>query len=297
MKFSYVLIFFFLVFLGLNACKKTEDAPVEPNPTTNVSKYPHTDSTNQAGWVFKENLSDEFDGTAINATKWLVQGTNGVYQSNSIGRAPSQYSTKNATVENGKLIISVKWEPNFAFSPTPDKTGVKYENYTAAAVIAKNEFLYGYMEIRCKAADASVSSSFWATGGGSELDIFEHFGKPSIRNTNKIALETEMWSSIHDWSTAGGGVSVWTNKTQLPYRVAADFHVYACEWDKDYLQFFADGKLIKKATRAEVGAGWVLVNPLKLWVNSVTWTWHGLPVQSELPTNYEIDYIRVWQKK
>jgi beta-glucanase (GH16 family) len=296
MNIKTLLLLLLTSLITFVSCSKTDADEKNPDNTGSSIFKPLSDSTNIGKWKFKEDLSDEFDGNTINANKWLVQGTNGVFQSNSIGRAPSQYSTKNATVQDGKLKISVKWEPEFAFNSGVDKFGVKYENYTAAAVICKNEFLYGYMEIKCKAADASVSSSFWATGNQSELDIFEHFGKPSIRTTAKLSLETEMWSSIHDWSPAAAGASVWTTKTKLPYRVADGFHVYACEWDKDFIKFFADGKLIKEATRAEIGAGWVLTNPIKLWVNSVTWTWHGLPVKEDLPTSYDIEYIRVWQK-
>ncbi|MFZ1750085.1 MAG: family 16 glycosylhydrolase [Saprospiraceae bacterium] len=294
MNTKFIIQFTILSFIGLISCEKSAEETEVPVVVEKI--FPLTDAANTAKWSLKENLSDEFDGTAINESKWLVQGTNGVYQSNSYGRAPSQYSTKNASVKDGKLIVSVKWEPEFPFLTTLDKFGVKYENYTSSAVICKSDFLYGYMETRAKVADASVSSSFWATGSGSELDIFEHFGKPSIRSEAKIKLETEMWSSIHDWSAAGQGKSVWTNKSQLPFRVADDFHVYGCEWDKDFLKFYADGKLIKEVTRLEAGDGWVVVNPLKLWVNSVTWSWHGLPVQSDLPSSFQIDYIRVWQK-
>jgi hypothetical protein len=49
----------------------------------------------------------------------------------------------------------------------------------------RKEFLYGYMEIRCKAADAEISSAFWATGGQTEFDMFEFFG--DHRQPNKEA--------------------------------------------------------------------------------------------------------------
>ncbi len=225
--------------------------------------------------------------------KRLIQGTNGVYQSNFIGRAPSQFSTKNVRVENGRLKLMTKWDTAFTYSTKLDN-GTKYEKITTAAVISKKQYLYGYMEIKCKAADASITSSFWTTGTGSELDVFEFLGKPAQRT--KIYLEKEYWSSIHDWSQSGGP-STWTNKSQLPWRVVDDFHVYGCELDKDYIKIFADGKLITQVTRAELGAGWVLKNPLWVWVDSETFPWHGIPIKQDLPVDYEIEYIRVWQKQ
>jgi len=271
---------------------------------TNKKVYPHTDPKNTGNWVLNTEISDEFECKELDEKKWLIQGRNGEYKSNWIGRAPSQFSTENVRIENGKLILQTRWEPDFKFSEKPDKDGNKYENITVAAVIARKAFLYGYMEIYCKAADASVTSAFWGTGKGFEIDVFEHLGKPSQRK--KIHLETEMWSSIHDWSIKGGP-SVWTDRNQLPFRVASDYHVYGMEWTDTYLRFYADGKLVREVTKQEVletettkktnSKGWVVTEPMFVWVDSETFPWHGLPAKEDLPADYEIEYIRVWQKK
>ena len=137
---------------------------------------PASDPSNNGGWILNKDMSDEFEGRKLDTSKWLVQGTAGEYRSSFIGRAPSQFSTKNVRVEDGKLMLQTRWQPDFAFSDKPDADGRKYENITTAAVISKRQFLYGYMEIKCKAADASVTSSFWATGHRSELDVFEFIG-------------------------------------------------------------------------------------------------------------------------
>ena len=266
--------------------------------------YPHTDIDNLGQWVLNAAVSDEFEGTVVDEEKWLIQGRNGEYQSHWKGRAPSQFSTENVRVEDGLLKLQTRWEPDFDFSDKIDKDGRGYENITTAAVIAKEAFTYGYMEICCKCADASVTSAFWGTGNGQELDIFEHLGRPSI--ANKEHLETELWSSIHDWSIKGGP-SVWTDRLQLPFRVASDFHTYACEWHADGLRFYADSILVREITREEVmnnpkakevgSEGWILTKPLYIWVDSETFPWHGLPSEKDLPVDYEIKYIRVWQKK
>ena len=282
-----------LVILALYSCDKSKNIETVTPQTTPINVFPASDTTNTGGWKLNTDISDEFDSIHLNTTKWLIQGTNAVYQSNFIGRAPSQFSTKNVRVENGKLKLMTKWDTTFTYSTKIDN-GVKYENITTAAVISKKQFLYGYMEIKCKAADASITSSFWATGSNSELDVFEFLGKPAQRN--KIHLEKEYWSSIHDWSQSGGP-STWTNRSPLPWRVADAFHVYGCEWDKDYIKIFADGKLITQVTKAELGAGWVLKNPLWVWVDAETFPWHGIPVKEDLPVDYEIEYIRVWQKQ
>ncbi len=75
------------------------------------------------------------------------------------------------------------------------------------------------------------------------------------------------------------------------------FHVYACEWDENDLKFFADGKQVGSVTKEELGDKWVLDGPLWVWVDSEAFPWHGIPVEADLPVDFEIEYIRVWEKK
>lgn len=277
------------------------------------AQFPYTDPGNTGGWTLNTEISDEFTDATLNESKWLIQGRNGVYQSNFIGRAPSQFSTNNVRIEDQKLKLQAKWDPTFAFSTTT-KDGYTFGKakttdatltcpVTTAAVIAKKSFLYGYMEIKCKAINTSVTSSFWATGSNTELDIFEHLGKPSL--PNKTQLETEIWSSIHDWTKASPN-SVWTDRIQLPFRVASGFHTYGADWDATSLKIYVDGVLIRTVTKTEVengaaaislgSVGWVITKPLFIWFDSEIFPWHGLPAEADLPGDYEIEYFRVWQK-
>ncbi|HUT94852.1 MAG TPA: family 16 glycosylhydrolase [Thermoguttaceae bacterium] len=255
---------------------------------------PASDPDNAGGWILNEDMSDEFEGRELNASKWLVQGTDGEYRSQFIGRAPSQFSTKNVRVEDGKLKLQTRWEPDFHFADKPDADGRNRENITTAAVISKKQFLYGYMEIKCKAADASITSSFWATGHHSELDVFEFMGAPA--QAHKKHLEREYTFTMIDWSKHQLS-RVWRGTHQLDWRVADDLHVYGCEWNERNLKFYADGGLVASVTKEEIGDGWVLKNPLWIWVDSETFPWHGLPQETDLPIDFEIEYVRVWQRK
>lgn len=260
----------------------------------NAATNPASDPSNKGGWVLNRDVSDEFDGKKLDEKKWLVQGRDGEFKSRWIGRAPSQFSTDNARIVDGKLKLQTRWEPDFKFSKKPDKEGVAYENITTAAVIGKKQFHYGYMEIKCKAADASITSSFWMTGNKTELDVFEFMGAPAQKH--KKHLEKEMMFTLIDWSK-GKSSRVWRGTHELDWRVADGFHVYGCEWNEDYLKFYADGKLVGSATRKELGDAWILKHPICIWVDSETFTWHGLPEEKDLPVDFEIEYIRVWQKK
>ena len=313
--FSYISQLFLIV--AIVAC--TKDSPVTTPVEIEIEEemeveipepviLPFTDPENTGNWVLNEEISDDFETETINEEKWLIQGRNGEYQSNFIGRAPSQFSTENVHIEEGKLKLETRWEPEFDFSDRVQTYGNgdihKYENITTAAVISKKLFQYGYMEIKCKAGDASVTSSFWTTGQKTELDIFEFMGKP--KQSHKKHLEKEYKFSIHDWSREVQGKTVWTDKAELDWRVADDYHVYGCDWSADGLKFYADGELVRSATVEEMeqeatdaanGSPWVLTEPLRVWVDSETFPWHGLPVKEDLPVDFEIEYIRVWQKE
>ncbi|MEO9476594.1 MAG: sulfatase-like hydrolase/transferase [Cyclobacteriaceae bacterium] len=264
---------------------------------------PYTDPTNADGWIYNEEVSDEFDGTTLDEEKWLIQGRNGEYQSNWIGRAPSQFSTENVRVEDGKLKLETRWEPDYPFSETPQADGTEYENITTAAVITRKQFLYGYMEIRCKAADAEITSSFWTTGFESELDMFEMFGDHRQPSKESQGFDNQYKWQYIDWSPGLETRRVYGEDYILDWRVADDFHVYGCEWDPEYLKFYADGELLGSITKDQMealGNEWVLTNPFWIWVDQETFPWNGLPTEEEageFPVDFEIDYIRVWQKE
>jgi beta-glucanase (GH16 family) len=285
--------------------------------------FPVTDQTNTGNWVLNTDVSDEFVGTTLDETKWLVQGRNGVFESNHKGRAPSQFSLNNFRLEDGKLKLETRWEPNYNFNPTEDKSGVKYENITTAAVITKKSVLYGYFEIKCKAADAEITSTFWGTGSNTELDFFEMFG--DHRQSSKLWKDKELWWSIHDWSTVGGGRTTYTESHDLGFRVADAFHIYGYDWSADGIKIYIDGKLYRDVSRTAInlyddvslqsgGNGtnenFVVTKAIKLWLSQATFPWHGVPDSlDDLELNspagkkkdgivdYEIEYVRVWQKK
>jgi len=45
----------------------------------------------------------------------------------------------------------------------------------------------------------------------------------------------------------------------------------------------------------DVIRNWCLTEPMQIWVDNETMSWHGFPLESELPADYDIEYIRVWQ--
>ena len=272
---------------------------------------PLSDLQNDGNWELNTNVSDEFNNGTLDLAKWQIQGTNGVYKSNFIGRAPSQFNPNNAIVEDNKLKILTKWEPDFPFSSTP-QDGVAYENITTAAVISKAQFHYGYMEIRSKAANAEITSSFWTTGYQSEIDMFEMFGDTDPGEANiswKKRLKFNMisWDPNNPYYLPDGNGPAHTRNIQADDNTADDFHVYGFEWTDQYIKVYIDGVLHPNGTilKSEITNNgldpdrWVTDVPYWIWFDSETFPWLGIPEQADLmdPAEYQIDYIRVWGKK
>ncbi|WP_165732664.1 T9SS type A sorting domain-containing protein [Polaribacter sp. 20A6] len=293
--------------------------------TINGQTLPFSDPQNTGDWILNSDISDEFEAATINEDQWLIQGRNGKYQSNFIGRVPAQFSTDNAILEDGKLKILTKWEPDYPF--TKDNSGNQLGVYngvskpiTTAAVISKKQFQYGYMEIKSKAANAEITSAFWTTGpgpgkpgGAAELDMFEMFGGHKTNDAWKKRLKLNIisWDPnneiFKEQKELGKIGTTHTRNIQAANNTADDFHVYGFEWTAEYIKVYIDGVLhpdgtILKSVLTKNGAEpdrWVTDVPSWIWFDSETFPWLGLPDASDLqtPAEYQIEYIRVWQKQ
>ncbi|MBB6460265.1 family 16 glycosylhydrolase [Flammeovirga kamogawensis] len=283
----------YILLLFLFSCQQitSNDTPIAED----IEKKQHTpifsfEPTNE--WVLNQEISDDFNDPMIDSTKWFVQGKNNTFYKWK-GNAPSEYAEHNVFVKNGKLIIRALWQPNFPFS-TATVEGRNYENVTTGAIVSKHTFLNGYLEIRAKTASANICSSVWATGYESGLEIFQQIPTPKTKlskplynvainngeKTNKDKLDT-YFNYNYDISS----------------NVSSAFHTYGCEWNKNYIKLYFDGTLIYHLKREDLKHAWVLNNPLELWIDTQTKPTYGLPRENELPAQFEIDYIRLWQKK
>ncbi len=303
-------------------------AQVEPQ------NFPLSDPDNLGGWTLNSEVSDEFNCNSLDEDRWFIVGkfVDGkptyIHPDNPnkkvwTGRAPSQFSGRNHRLEGGILKLEARWEPDFPFieeihvpvfgDPLP------YENITTPCIIGRRPFKYGYIEIRSKSADTEVTSAFWSMGEGLEFDFFESFGDG--RDQGKEHLDSQLWWSIRDWTNLKGKPS-YTERKDIGFRFADDFHVYGIEWDETGIKYYIDGELFTSVTaeeattwakeNREVGEdynGYVATKEIYLWLDMEIFSWNGMPESSEELTlngteeqkaggfiDFEVDYIRVWQK-
>jgi beta-glucanase (GH16 family) len=196
-----------------------------------------------AGW--KLVWSDEFDGNAIDKTRWDFDTGNGFYNYDANqwisgwGNDELQYYTRepdNAFVKDGLLHIRAVKESLHGFGYTSAR--LKTRKKDGSELFTKK---YGKFEFRAKLPTGKgIWPALWMLpqdekyGGwpaSGEIDVMEargqeptqvlgtlHFGSPWPANTHVS----------HDYVLPGKGT-------------IADFHVYALEWEPGEVRWYVDG--------------------------------------------------------
>jgi beta-glucanase (GH16 family) len=229
-----------------------------------------------AKWEPILELSDEFNGTALNAGKWYDHNPHWR------GRQPGFFSRRNVAVTNGQLQLTARVED---LKDLPEG----YHTFTTAAVKSRIAVKYGYFEIKCRAMKSRASSAFWfyqdTKEEWTEIDVFEicgvgkgwsnryHMNAHVFRSptvTNHLAHHAE-WSA--------------------PFAFADGFHVYALEWDRAVIRWYVDGRVVRELPNTH----WH--QPLFMNFDSETMPgWFGLPDKADLPSTFRIDYVRSWRR-
>jgi beta-glucanase (GH16 family) len=216
--------------------------------------------------------AEEFDGDVLDRSKW-------VYRTDS--KHLSTQKPENISVQGGTLHLQLKKE----------KAGVK--NYTGAGIISREEFQYGYFEARMKMpSKAGWHTSFW---------LQKHDGSGTTDSHEALqGLDVGQNDSIHPLT-----YTVTLNKynpeppANYGYQrlaapdLAADFHVFGCEFTPEAARFYLDGKLMHTVNASAIQHG-----PQNLWVTSIASHMGGTRQvdESALPQEALCDYVRVFIK-
>lgn len=244
----------------------------------------------QTGW--RLTWSDEFDGVALDTSKWVYaeDGRGG-------GNNELQYYTsrpENVRLEQGRLVITARRETYTG----PDGT----RQYTSGRIRTQGKFsqAYGRFEARIRVPyGQGIWPAFWMLGDDistarwprcGEIDIMENIGRePSI-----------VHGTIHGPGYSGSnGISA---AYSFPggARAADDFHVYAVEWEPEVIRWYVDGALYNTVTPASLprGTEWVFNHPFHMLLNlAVGGNWPGAPDDSTVfPQTLQVDWVRVYER-
>lgn len=270
-------------FLSLSGCEKPEEL--------GGCEYPDVES-------MKLVWSDEFEGEAIDTTKWSFDIGDGCQISQDLcgwGNNELQYYTsrpENVFVEDGILTIRARKE-------TPLYLGE--HAYTSTRMVTKNkgDWTYGRMDIRAKMpAGQGLWPAIWmlptdnvygAWPKSGEIDIMEYLGHEEHRVLGTIHYGHDFWRYR---------TQVLELDTILP-SFAEEFHVFTVLWTEQCIQFQMDGTNIGEPnTRSTtLPTTYPFDQDFHMILNiAVGGNLPGNPDgTTQFPQNMEVDYVRVYQ--
>lgn len=214
---------------------------------------------------------DEFDGAKLDEARWNHRTGD---------RFLSTHRKENVAVKDGQLVL------------TGLKDGQGKTPYTCGGVISKRLFRYGYYEARFKVpAGAGWHTSFWAMrnwakaadGPNLELDICEN----ESSRPNSYGVNTHQWiPGPHK----GAG-----HKVVKTPSLAADFHVWGCEFTPERIRFFFEGQVVQ-----ELDANQSQHGDMHVWLTLIAAPSLGgvkAVDDTRLPAVAVHDYVRVFARK
>ncbi|GAB3950915.1 hypothetical protein GCM10028805_29930 [Spirosoma harenae] len=217
------------------------------------------------------------------------------------------YQPDNARCENGMLIIEGRREqkpnPNYQANSTNWQTNRPTIDYTASSIHTRghHSWQYGRFEMRGRIdTSPGLWPAFWTLGvkgewpANGEIDIMEYYRNMLLANVA--------------WATGKRYTAEWrsTKKPMDSFRDpdwAKKFHIWRMDWDQTAIRLYVDNELLNQVLLTETinkdGTG---INPfhqpqyilLNLAIGGDN---GGDPVTTSFPTRFEVDYVRVYQKK
>ena len=194
-------------------------------------------------WESVKNMSDEFDGIALDTSKWFSNPK--LHGWGWIGRPPGLFLEESVNMNDGKMCVTV------AMLDKPETHSQKVYKYRGAAIRAVHAAQPGmYFECRMKANQTEMSSTFWLMAKDNcekrmEIDIQECVGV----TTEKTAPWAKNWDRIFHSNLINHVTQCTPEKlqvqgaTQLDEKNSSRFFVYGGWWKSpDEFQFFLDGK-------------------------------------------------------
>ncbi len=267
---------------------------------------PYSPDTSQPNQVAGMALvfSDEFNYTGKpNPANWTFES--GFLRNNEL----QWYQSDNATCSSGRLVIEGRRanfsNPNYKEGSSDWKTNRKTVNYTSSSIHSKGKqsWLFGRFEIRAR-IDTTKGSwpAIWTLGinkewpACGEIDLMEFYRQnyvPSILANvgwGSAMLNVAIWDSYSKpLSQLLLQDSNWTKK----------YHVWRMDWTKDSICLYVDDVLFNYTSLKQtlnVDDSKPFKQPHFMLLNLALGSNGGDPSNSVFPINYEIDYVRVYQK-
>ncbi|MEM1027233.1 MAG: family 16 glycosylhydrolase [Planctomycetota bacterium] len=272
--------------MGLASAGETPQPPIDP-PAGYV-------------WVLNEQYSDEFDGNALDRSKWND------YYDGWKGRPPGLFVPEAIRVADGMLQIS-----STILDP-PQEDG-KWTIACGAIQSVQPGAFHGYYETRVKASSVATSTTFWLKRSfpndsefgshSTELDILECIGNAQRWAGFATAMHSNSHVAYYEKLDDEGEPLVFKTPNAAPLpegdRVNTDFHVYGCWWENaTTAHFYLNGEHVHTMEMANNIDPTPFDRPLYLNAVCETYSWEHPPkpenLQDPRKNTTQYDYIRSW---
>lgn len=265
------------------------------------------DTAKNAGWKLIWN--DEFNYTGKPDSSYWG------YENTFVRNEEHQwYQPDNARCENGALVLEARKEqvknPAYKAGSKSWYTNREFAEYTSSSVktSGKKEFQYGRFEVRARIPVAGGAwPAIWFLGremewpSCGEIDLMEYYRIQGIPHI----LANAAWGTDHRYTAKWNTKTVpFTHFTEKDSNWAQAFHIWRMDWDEDFIRMYLDDELLNEiplseTTNGTFGKG---TNPfhqphyllLNLAIGGIN---GGEPDVNAFPMRYEIDYVRVYQKR
>lgn len=259
--------------------------------------------TTSDGRVLNLTWHDEFDVEGLpNADYWN-------YEVGYIRNYEKQYYTdarlENVFIKDGLLTIrTIKEDYDIASKPkNHDETTAAYTS-GSIETLGKASWQYGRVEVRAKLPKGKgIWPAIWMMGDNimtagypecGEIDVMEYVGHTPHRAWGTIHMQRK--DAPRDQVVSRGDSILLDKEGEEPEET---FHVYALEWTKDFLKIFVDDHLILDFQRSEEEAKtpeWPFDQKCYIKLNTALGgSWGGEVAEGTCPTDFQIDYVRVYQ--
>ena len=245
--------------------------------------------------------ADEFntDGPP-DSTTWIYE--NGFERNEEL----QWYQPQNAWCKNGLLVLEARREtkpnPQYIAGSTEWRHNRKNIEYTSASIKSRGKrvWQYGRFIMRGKInISAGLWPAWWTLGikghwpANGEIDMMEYYRNKLLANIAYMNNDqkTSWYSTHHNVDSLGG--KKW----------ASQFHIWRMDWDENAIAIYVDDVLLNKVSLDKlVNKDGTNINPFKqphymLFDLAMGGQQGGDPTTTVFPNRFEVDYVRVYQKK
>ncbi|MBT0770548.1 glycoside hydrolase family 16 protein [Kineosporia sp. J2-2] len=262
----------------------------------------HHGTPERAAW--KLVWADEFQGSTVDPANWVVEHES-TYGDGGGQIACLMNRPENVTVADGVLRLTARREGD----PLPCGSGTddrfpQGRAYSSAHLSTKglHEWTYARFEMRAelpvrKGISKGMWPAFWArptAGGTGEIDVLEAVGSGSGDQEFDKAYQTIWYDYVGTHEKQANAYSFPAGEGP-----GEGMHTYAVDWSPTSIVWSIDGQQVYERTGETTGwLGSAFSKPFYLRLNlAVGGSWPGDPTaDTEFPSSYDIDYVRVYQR-